>query len=151
MEIEKKYRLNKLPDNLGEGIHIDQGYLIADENELRLRKKGDKYLLTYKSSGALSRKELEIRIPKWFFNIMWPKTEGRRIEKIRYFRTLSNGLKLEFDEYLGGLKGLIVLEVEFADEDSANNFILPEYIQGINVTFNMNYKNKHLALYGLSK
>jgi CYTH domain-containing protein len=148
MEIEKKYKLDKLPDNLGEGLHIIQGYLFSGENELRLRKKGDKYLLTYKSGGTLSRKELEIGIPKWLFNVMWPLTRGRVIEKIRRFRVLPNGLKLEFDEYLGALKGLMILEVEFADEDFANDFILPEYIRGVDVTSDMNYKNKNLALYG---
>lgn len=151
MEIEKKYKLNKLPDNLGEGVHIIQGYIFAGKNEVRLRKKGDKYLLTYKSGGTLSRKELEIGIPKWLFNMMWPLTRGRAIEKIRRFRALPNGLKLEFDEYLGTLKGLIVLEVEFTDESSANNFILPEYIPGVDVTSDMDYKNKNLALYGFPK
>ena len=152
MEIEKKYKICKLPDNLGEGVHIIQGYLIIGKNnEVRLRKKGDKYLLTYKSGGTLSRKELEIGIPKFIFNILWPKTEGRRIEKIRYSKSLSSGLVLEFDEYFGSLKGLITLEVEFSDEDSANNFMLPEYIQGIDITADMKYKNKNLAIKGLSK
>jgi CYTH domain-containing protein len=149
MEIEKKYKLEKLPDGLGEGINILQGYLFAGENEVRLRKKGDKYLLTYKSGGTLSRKELEIGIPKWIFEFMWPKTEGRRIEKIRYSREMPNGLVLEFDEYLGALKDLVVLEVEFVNEDSANSFVLPEYIRGTDVTSDMKYKNKNLALHGL--
>ncbi|MHB9020043.1 MAG: CYTH domain-containing protein [Minisyncoccota bacterium] len=151
MEIEKKYKLNKLPDNLGVGVHIIQGYLIDREYEVRIRKKGDRYLLTYKSGGTLSRKEIEIRIPKFIFKILWSKTEGRRIEKIRYSKPLSSGLVLEFDEYFRPLKGLITLEVEFSDEDSANNFMLPEYIQGIDITTDMKYKNKNLAINGLPK
>lgn len=152
MEIEKKYKINKLPDNLGEGIHIIQGYLfIGKNNEVRLRKKGYKHLLTYKGGGTLSRKEIEIRIPKFIFEIMWPKTEGRRIEKIRYFKPLSDGLVLEFDRYIGLLNGLITLEVEFSSEDFANKFILPEYVWGKDVTNDMSYKNKNLAVHGLPK
>ena len=152
MEIEKKYKSEKLPDGLGEGIHILQGYLIIGKNnEVRIRKKGDKYLLTYKSGGTLSRQEIEIRIPRFIFEIMWPKTEGRRIEKIRYLKPLSNGLVLEFDRYLGSLNGLITLEVEFSNEDLANKFSLPEYIKGEDVTSDTGYKNKNLAVHGLTK
>jgi CYTH domain-containing protein len=56
---------------------------------------------------------------------------------------------LEFDEYLGALKDLVVLEVEFVNEDSANSIVLPEYIRGTDVTSDMKYKNKNLALHGL--
>jgi len=149
MEIERKFKLDKLPDNLGKGVRIIQGYLIIGKNEVRLRMKGGRYLITYKGAGMLSRREVEIGIPKWLFELMWPLTRGRKVEKIRYFRALPNGLELEFDEYLGSLKGLFTVEVEFPNEASANAFVLPPGIRGEDVTLDERYKNKNLTLNGL--
>jgi len=151
MEIERKFKLDRLPDNLGKGVRIMQGYLITGKNEVRLRMKGKHYLITYKGAGMLSRREVEIGIPKWLFKLMWPLTRGRKVEKIRYFRTLPNGLELEFDEYLCSLKGLFTVEVEFPDENSANKFLLPDDIKGEDVTDNIKYKNQYLAVHGIVK
>ncbi|MEK9170096.1 MAG: adenylate cyclase [Patescibacteria group bacterium] len=150
MEIEKKYKLINLPSGLENGEHIDQGYLLISKwLEIRIRDKAGQYFLTFKGNGTISRMELEFRIPKWIFWFTWPWTKGRRIEKIRYSKRMANGLVLEFDKYLGSLAGLIILEVEFPDEVSANRFIYPEDIRGVDVTYDKRYKNKNLALNGI--
>jgi len=151
MEIEKKYRLRELPLDLENGESILQGYIVAEKDEARLRRKGGQCFLTCKNDGTLSREEWEVEIPEWVFDILWQKTEGRRIEKFRYSKKMPFGLTLEVDIYLNHLKGLITLEVEFPSEASANSFTLPEGIQGEDVTCDKRYKNKNLALYGLPK
>ena len=151
MEIERKWKLKNLPKDWMSRTHILQGYIVAESNEVRLRKKGDHYFITAKSDGSLSREEWETEIPRWVFDIIWPKTEGQRIEKYRYSRKAPDGLIWEFDEYIGSLKGLIVLEIEFPDEASANNFVLLKGIRGEDVTSDKRYKNKNLALNGIPK
>lgn len=149
MEIERKFRLKRLPLVCREGVFIAQGYLFTDGGELRVRVRGDHFYLTIKGEGSISRNEWEVEIPRWVFDTLWPKTEGRRVEKTRY--TIPyNGLMLEVDNYLRDLIGLIVLECEFRDEEAAEEFKLPEWIQGaLDVTSEPAYKNKNLAVHGM--
>jgi len=118
---------------------------------MRVRHYINKYYLTVKSTGSLTRQEWNEIIPKWVFKALWRYTEGRRIEKVRYtipFRSLN----LEVDLYHGNLKGLLVLECEFSNEKMARNFQLPDWAKGaIDITENESYKNKNLALYGAPK
>jgi len=150
-EIERKFRLLHAADVsiLGAGVPILQGYLITENGEERVRRKGDRYYWTVKGEGKLSRSEFEIEIPEWVFNILWPHTESRRIEKIRH--TIPyHGLTLEIDIYSGNCAGLTILECEFPDKDAAAGFRLPEWADGaIDVTADPRYKNRSLALHGL--
>ena len=54
MEIEKKFLVRKLPENLTQYSvkHMEQGYLCTDP-VLRIRKSNDRYILTYKSRIGL--------------------------------------------------------------------------------------------------
>jgi adenylate cyclase len=151
-EIERKFRLRAMPGkSLGPGTHISQGYLFIEGGELRVRKKGDRFFITVKGEGTLSRNEWETPIPAWVFETIWPNTDGRRVEKIRYSVPFS-GLTLEFDEYFGKLQGLITLEVEFLDIETASRFSPPEWaVVTADVTADSTYKNKSLALFGLPK
>ena len=99
MEIERKFRLGTLPARqiLGSGIRVDQGYLLIGEGELRVRRKGDRCYLTVKAEGGLERDEWDTPMPAWAFILLWPKTEGRRIEKTRY-AVPHDALTLEVDE-----------------------------------------------------
>ena len=152
MEIEKKYMIKQLPGNIRNGVAISQGYVVSEGGkELRIRKKADQCYLTAKGDGNLSREEWEVEIPEWVFDILWPKTEGHRVEKVRYAVPTSDGLVMEFDEYSGNLKGLLTLEIEFPSEDKANAFALPSYIVGIDVTCDKRFKNKNLATIGSIK
>ena len=56
MEIERKYLIKKLPENLESYPcrHIEQGYLCTAP-VVRIRKDNDKYELTYKSKGLKKR------------------------------------------------------------------------------------------------
>ena len=150
-EIEKKYLLHEMPAGLSVGKSIRQGYLFAEDFEMRLRQKADKYFLTIKGDGALTRDEWEKEIPKWVFETLWPKTEGRRVEKIRYTINLCGNM-LEIDEYFGKLAGLFTLEIEFRSETDANFFSAPEWLNIVaDITADKRYKNKNLAVNGLPK
>ena len=151
-EIEKKFRLKAMPANLvSSGTHIAQGYVFTEGGELRVRKKEDHFFITVKGEGMLSREEWETAIPAWVFETIWPKTEGRRVEKIRY-SIPDNGLTLEFDEYCGKLQGLVTLEVEFPNIEAASRFFPPEWVAvAADVTTDPAYKNKSLAVFGLPK
>lgn len=150
-EIEKKFVLRARPptDVLGEGVLIQQGYLIVECGELRLRRKGDSHFLAVKGDGALSRKEWEAEIPSWVFNTLWPRTENSRVEKIRY-SIPHNGLVMEVDQYRGSHQPLITLECEFPDAQAVLNLVLPAWAaDAVDVTEDKRYKNKALAVYGL--
>ena len=61
MEIERKYLIDRLPENLEqyECKHIEQGYLNTDP-VVRIRKSNDKYTLTYKGAGLMCREEYNL-------------------------------------------------------------------------------------------
>ncbi len=146
-EIEKKYLIAQLPENIGKGVEISQGYVISEAGkELRIRRKGVQCFMTAKGDGNLSREEWETVIPEWVFNIMWSETEVHRVEKIRYTIPTGDGLVMEFDEYLGTLSGLFTLEIEFPNEDQAKDYVLPSHINGKDVTDDKRFKNKNLAI-----
>ena len=95
--------------------------------------------------------ELEFRIPKWIFWFTWPWTKGRRIEKIRYSKRMANGLVLEFDKYLGSLAGLIILEVEFRTRFRQIDLSILKIFGAWMLLYDKRYKNKNLALNGISE
>lgn len=147
IEIERKFSVKHLPDNLGDYAkqRIKQGYISIgnDGKEIRLRSKGDDYFLTVKSSSGLVRSEYEIKITKEQFKDLWPATEGKRLEKTRYLIP-SN---IELDIYHGDLDGLITAEVEFNSEKASEEFVPPEWF-GEELTYEKKYKNSALAMEG---
>ena len=64
MEIERKFLIKKLPDLTSyDYLIIEQGYLNTDP-VIRVRKQNNKYVLTYKTSGLLSREEYNLNLNK---------------------------------------------------------------------------------------
>ncbi len=151
-EIERKYRLLQPPPAalLSEGTPILQGYVFVEDWELRLRSIGDRHSLTVKGDGTLSRKEWETEIPKWVFDTVWRKAESRAITKTRY-KIAYGAFCLEVDMYGGPLLGLITLECEFPDEQTAAGFVVPSWARAAvdDVTEDKAYKNKTLAVLGM--
>ena len=149
-EIERKFLVKEMPRGLGDyrASEIIQGYLTAteDDNEIRVRKKGDRYYETVKSRKGLMRKEIEFEIGEKVFNALWPLTEGMRVEKTRYDIPYG-GLLIELDVYSGGLKGLVVAEVEFQSVEESEMFTPPAWL-GREITGDARYSNAHLAHHG---
>jgi adenylate cyclase len=148
VEVERKFLVPEPPDLDGtESDEIEQGYLaIGADGEVRLRRKGDKHLLTAKRGSGLSREEAETELELEAFEDLWSLTEGRRLHKRRH--VIPHGdLKIEVDVYEGNLEGLVVAEVEFGSEDEAGRFEPPEWI-GEEVTGDERYLNETLATRG---
>jgi CYTH domain-containing protein len=149
MEVERKFLVAEPPDLADtEANEIEQGYLaIGADGEVRLRRKGEKLVLTAKRGSGISREEAEIELDRESFEGLWPLTQGRRLQKRRHL--IPNGdLTIELDVYEGELEGLVVAEVEFPSEDEARSFEPPEWI-GREVTGDERYLNETLASRGL--
>jgi adenylate cyclase len=150
MEIERKFVLERLPPDLGDGTAIEQGYLAVGEDgvEVRVRRYGNECTLTVKSGPAHVRTEEEFDIDARRFDALWPLTEGRRIVKTRHRIALDGeGLTAEVDVYHGAHERLVVAEIEFDDEAASDRFQAPDWL-GREVTGESRYANQQLALHG---
>ena len=148
VEIERKFLVREAPDLEGtESDEIEQGYLaIGAEGEVRLRRKGEKLILTAKRGAGVSRDEAEIEVDREAFDRLWPLTEGRRLHKRRH--VLPHGdLEIELDVYEGDLAGLLIAEVEFDSEQDASAFRAPPWLAE-EVTGDDRYLNETLASRG---
>ncbi len=150
-EIERKFFLTRKPVELLTGVQgeeIRQGYLLLEaDRELRIRQRAGQCSMTLKSGQGLKRQEQECAIPRSQFEMLWPLTAGRRIEKVRY-AVRWQGYDLEIDLFSGTLAPLMVLEVEFATVAAAMDFVPPEFA-GRDLTADKAYKNAALASHGL--
>lgn len=153
MEIERKFLISELPFEELQGAkptNLMQGYLVLGENsELRIRKASTRHFLTSKSGSGLVREENEEEISKQAFDIMWPFTENRRVEKLR-FTFAYQGYQCEIDIYSGSLADLMVLEVEFSSEEDARAFTPPTFCSR-EITSDQRFKNATLAKLGVPR
>lgn len=149
-EIERKFLLDSVPvDKIREArqMSIIRGYLLLDERrELRIRKIDNRYYMTRKSGFGLVREEYEVEIDETLFKFLWPLTEGRRLEKVRYAFNYRHYL-CELDNYSGSLAGLVILEIEFPTVEEAGNFSPPSFVKR-EITDDPRYKNSRLAELG---
>lgn len=145
MEIERKYLIDTLPENLEDYPcrHIEQGYINIDP-VVRIRRNNDKYELTYKSSGLMSREEYNLPLDQASYEHLSEKIDGTLIIKKRYLLPLPEGLTIELDIFEGNLAPLKLAEVEFPTEEAANTFIPPAWF-GEDVTFSGRYHNSYLS------
>lgn len=147
MEIERKFLIdkNQLPENLNEYPHneLEQAYIIT-EPVLRIRKKNDTYILTYKGQGLMTREEVEFPLTKTAYEKLLKKTDGNIITKTRYKIPEKNELVIELDIFSGLFEGLYLAEVEFPDEESALRYIPPTWF-GKEVTNETTFHNSTLS------
>jgi adenylate cyclase len=148
MEVERKFRLRRPPELSGaDADPIEQGYLaIGADGEVRLRRKGERTLLTVKRGAGLSRGEAEVEVSREQFDALWPLTEGRRLRKRRHVIP-HDGLEIEVDVFEEELEGLIIAEVEFDSEEQARSFEPPAWL-GDEVTGEERFLNESLAVAG---
>ena len=145
MEIERKYLIRTLPDQLDSypHTHIEQGYLCTAP-VVRIRRDGDQYYLTYKSSGLLMREEYNLPLDEASYQHLLPKADGDVLSKTRYRIPLHDGLTAELDIFHGCLEGLVMAEVEFEDLQSAESFTPPQWF-GKDVTRDSRYHNSSMS------
>ena len=145
-EIERKFKVETLPEDLlGPGSEIRQGYLSVEPVEIRLRARDDACELTMKSLGGLRRVEVALPLTPEQFDELWPLVTTF-VEKSRHLVQLAGALA-EVDVYGGKLRGLTVVEVEFASEEEAASFVPPRWF-GDEITEDSRFRNAALALAG---
>ncbi len=147
MEIERKFLtdLNLLPfkpENFP-CRKIEQGYLCTSP-VVRIRRDNENFFLTYKSKGLMVREEYNLPLTEEAYEHLKPKIDGRLITKTRYVIPLNDDLSLELDIFEGSLAPLVIAEIEFPDEKSANTFEAPDWL-GEDVTMSPLYHNSTLS------
>jgi CYTH domain-containing protein len=149
VEIERKFLVDELPGDLEwlDERALRQGYVALDgDTEVRVRDDAGEWRLTVKHGGGLLRVEEEFAIESPRGEALYALTEGRRVEKRRHRMPYGEAM-LEVDVFEGALEGLVVAEVEFADEATARAFVPPPWF-GPDVTDDGAYKNRALAVHG---
>ena len=123
MEIERKFLVAQLPDNLDNYNcrYIEQGYL-STKPVVRVRRDNDDYYLTYKGSGMIAREEYNLPLTKDSYEHLIKKADGNIITKKRYE----------------------IPDVEFNTIEEADNYIMPEFFTE-DVTNNPEYHNSNMS------
>ncbi len=144
MEIERKYLIHTLPDNLDQYPVrlIEQGYLCTGP-VVRIRRDNDKYELTYKSKGLMVREECNLPLTEESYAHLKAKVDGNIITKKRYMIPLEP-YTIELDVFEGIHSPLVLAEVEFPTEETANAFTAPSWF-GEDVTYSHTYHNSNLS------
>ena len=148
LEIERKYLIKNLPDNLSdyECHTLIQGYLNTSP-VVRVRKEDDSYYLTYKGSGLLAREEYNLPLDEHSFLHLIGKADGNVISKQRYkipYAVSEKMFTIELDVFDAPFAPLVIAEVEFTDENEANAFISPDWFDK-EVTYDPEYHNSNLS------
>ena len=145
-EIEKKYAVNYLPENLKivNILDIEQAFIYKDaKTVIRIRKIRDKksddikYIYTVKTKGDIAYHkdstvanayEIESYIQEEEFNKLIKNKISSIIRKTRMVIPIGDNLNVEMDIYKDYLQDLITAEVEFPSEDIAKNFQKPDWL-----------------------
>lgn len=159
MEIERKFIIKKIPDNIEEYpcFHIEQAYLNTNP-VVRVRKEKDEYYLTYKGKGMLTREEYNLTLNEESYYHLREKADGNIISKNRYRIPLNNprfkegcpippegySLTIELDVFEAPYDSLVLAEVEFGSKEAAESFLPPDWFYK-DVTYDASYHNSNLS------
>ena len=133
IELEKTYLAKFLPEGLNncpskeiKDIYIPQS---IDHPVLRVRQRGDKYEITKKQpvNGTDSSEQYEhtIMLTKEEFMAL-EQVVGKRVRKIRYYYNYE-GIQAEIGVFQDDLAGLVLVDFEYKDVVSKNNFEIPNF------------------------
>lgn len=143
-EIERKFAIKYLPKELKieSIVYIKQAFIYRDNlTHIRIRdikenypENKQTYIYTLKTKGDIkdksnigNRYEIENEISKEEFEKLIKNKICNVIEKTRIKIPIENNLKAEIDIYYEYLEGMLTLEVEFPNEELANNFQKPDW------------------------
>lgn len=167
MEIERKFTIKELPADLDTySFHlIEQAYLSTNP-VVRVRQEDNTYYMTYKGSGMMSREEYNLPLNAESYAHLREKADGIVITKKRYLIPLDkNQIRftdgyvqtsaaanwspvIELDIFEGALAPLIMAEIEFPDEATANAYIMEDWFEK-DVTTDRRYHNSNMSKNGL--
>lgn len=143
-EIERKFAVKYLPKDLKieSIVYIKQAFIYRDKlTHIRIRnikeiypENKQTYIYTVKTKGDIkdtsnigNRYEIENEIDKELFDKLIKNKISNIIEKTRIKIPIGNNLKSEMDIYYDYLEGFLTIEVEFPNEEIANNFQKPDW------------------------
>lgn len=147
MEIERKFLVSRLPDDLDQYKYhlIEQGYLSSGAPVVRVRRQDDEYYMTYKGTGLMAREEYNLPLSKEVYEHLLEKADGNIIKKKRYLIPIEGtGLIVELDIFNEPFAPLILAEVEFESIEQANNFEMLDWFSK-DVTENKEYHNSNMS------
>lgn len=159
MEIERKFLLKSVPENLDSyPCHLIAQAYLCTEPVVRIRRQDNEYYMTYKGSGIMSREEYDLPLNKDAYEHLLPKADGNVISKKRYLIPLSaeeinpeclsllggTPLTIELDEFAPPFAPLLLAEIEFPTEESARAFRMPDWFSE-DVTKDIRYHNSHMS------
>lgn len=144
MEIERKFTIKKLPDNLTSyPCHIiEQAYLNTDP-VVRVRRQDEDYYMTYKGKGMLAREEYNLPLNRISYEHLRRKADGNLISKKRYLIPY-NPYTIELDIFEPPFSPLVIAEVEFPTIEEAKNFSAPDWFDQ-DVTNDPAYHNSTMS------
>lgn len=136
LEIEKTYLAKELPKGLEDfpSKEIIDIYVpaIAEHPILRIRKNGDKYEITKKTSiieEDLSQQgraiEETIHLTEDEFKNL-SQSKGKKVRKFRYYYDWK-GRTAEIDIFQDDLVGLVMVDFEFKNEKEMADFKMPSF------------------------
>lgn len=145
MEIERKFLIKQIPDNLDKYNCrvIEQGYLSTNP-VVRVRKDNDNYYLTYKGGGMMAREEYNLPLTCESYEHLIKKADGNVIKKHRYEIPDENGHTIELDIFDDLFNGIVFAEVEFESIEDANSYVLPDWFTK-DVTTDKRYHNSTMS------
>lgn len=159
MEIERKFTVRKFPDSLSQYPCriIEQAYLNTDP-VVRIRRQDNDYYLTYKGKGLLSREEYNLPLNELSYYHLRDKADGNVISKKRYVIPIAHptfmsdckenidqiSLCVELDIFDEPFAPLVIAEVEFPSEETANAFVPLDWFDQ-DVTNDPSYHNSNLS------
>lgn len=159
-EIERKFLLKQLPKDMTSFAYheIEQAYLCTDP-VVRIRKEDNSFYLTYKGGGLIKHVEYNLPLTEESYTHLKKKADGNVISKRRYLIPLHNPqfmthmssgdfskeLTIEVDVFHAPFAPLILAEVEFASEEEAAAFIMPDWFLK-DVSSDSAYHNSTMSL-----
>lgn len=144
MEIERKFTVKRLPENLSDyPFHIiEQAYLNTDP-VIRVRRQDDEYYMTYKGKGLLAREEYNLPLNERSYAHLKEKADGNLISKKRYLIPCAP-YTIELDIFDAPFAPLIIAEVEFPSVEEAHAFLPPDWFDE-DVTNDPAYHNSNMS------
>lgn len=145
-EIERKYAINNLPNNIKitKVKDIEQAFIYKDNNtHIRIRKVTNRkeqtiqYIYTVKTKGDIQynndfsigkKYEIENFISKEEYENLLKRKISNIINKTRINVPIENNLIVEIDIYYDYLEGFLTAEIEFPNEEIAKNFNKPDWL-----------------------
>ena len=159
MEIERKFTVKELPENLEQyPCHIIEQAYLNTEPVVRVRRQDDEYYMTYKGKGLLAREEYNLPLNEASYYHLKEKADGNVISKKRYVIPITvpsftsddisnvdqSSLCVELDIFDAPFAPLIIAEVEFPSEEMANAFLPLDWFDQ-DVTHDPAYHNSNMS------